>query len=165
MPPRLLVVLAITLGAVCLWPLVLVFQWVGVNVATLERMARTDPRGFDLFAAFVMFVQPTLAALAAVSALRAAVLAAISPPQRASRILLPAAAVQAGIVLVIVITASPIHRTLARMVPLFQDRHTPGALIAPDFTMLQTAAAAEILPPLIAIAVGCAVLALLNRQN
>jgi hypothetical protein len=165
MLPRLLVVLAITLGAACLWPLVLVFQWVGVNVATLERMGRTDPRGFDVFTAFVMFLQPTLAALAAVSALRAAVIAAISPPQRASRILLPAAAVQAGLVLVIAITTPPIHRTLARMVPLFEDRQTPGALIAPDFTMLQAAAAAAILPPLIAIALGCAVVALLSRRN
>ena len=157
--------LAITLGAACLWPLVLVFQWVGVNVATLERMARTDPRGFNLFSASVMFLQPILAAVAAFSALRAAVLAAISSPHRASRVLLAAAAVQAGLVLVIVITARPIHRTLARMVPLFEDRQTPGALIAPDFTMLQSAATTDILLPLIAIALGCAVLALLNRQS
>src|SRR5262245_51674785 len=134
--PRLLVALAIALAVACLWPLVLVFQWFGVNVATLERLARTDPRGFNVVSALVMFVQPTLAALAALSALRAGVHVATSHPQRAAGFLLPAAVVQAALVLTIVLTASPINRTLARMVPLFEDRYTPGALVAPDFTSL-----------------------------
>lgn len=162
---RVILVLATALAAACLWPLVLVFQWFGVNVATLERMARTDPLGFRVFPAFVMFVRPILAAVAALSAIRAAVLVVTSHPQRAFGILRTAAVVQASLALAFFLTGPPIDRTLARMVPLFEDRRTPGALIAPDFTTQHTAASAAILPPLVAIAVGSAVVAMIARRG
>lgn len=162
---RVILVLATALAAACLWPLVLVFQWFGVNIATLERMARTDPLGFRVFPAFVMFVRPILAAVAALSAIRAAVLVVTSHPQRAVGILRTAAVVQASLALAIFLTGPPIEGTLARMVPLFEDRRTPGALVAPDFTMQQTAASATILPPLLAIAVGSAVVAMIARRG
>ena len=163
--PRLLFVLATALAAASLWPLMLAFQWFGVNAATLERMARTDPLGFRAFPAFVMFLRPTLAALAALWALRAGVLVVMSHPQRAVGILLVAAVVQASLALAIFLTGPPINRTLARMLPLFEDRQTPGALIAPDFTILQRTASDAILPPLVAIAVGCAVVAMIARRS
>ena len=164
MPPRALVVLATILAAASLWPLFLVFQWFGVNIATLERMTRTDPLGFRVFPAFVMFLRPTLAAVAALSSLRAAVLV-VTHPQRARAILLASTVVQAVLALAIFLTGPAINRTLAGMVPLFEDRQTPGAIIAADFTRMQAEASAAILPPLVAIALVCAVVAVLNRST
>jgi hypothetical protein len=164
MPPRVLVVLATVLAVACLWPLFLVFQWFGVNVATMERMTRTDPLGFRAFPAIVMFLRPTLAALAALTALRAGILVITSPPQRAFAILMRAAIVQGALVLATILTGPAIDRTLARMVPLFEDRQTPGAIIAADFTRMQVEASATILPSLITIAVVCAVVAVMNRR-
>ena len=155
--------MASILAAACIWPLFLVFQWFGVNVATLERLTRTDPAGFRVFPAFVMFVRPALAAVAALSAFRGAVLVITSPPQRASGILLPSAVLQAALALVILLTGPTIDRTLAGMLPFFEDRQTPGAIIAADFTTLQAEASASILPPLVAIAVACGVFAILTR--
>ena len=164
MPPRVLFVLATIVTAACLWPLFLVFQWFGVNIATLERMTRTDPLGFSVFSAFVMFLRPTLAAVAVLSALRAAVRVITSHPQRARAILMPATVVQAVLVLAIFLTGPAIDRTLARMVPLFEDRQTPGAIIAADFTRMQAEASAAILPPLVAIAAACALAAFMTRR-
>jgi hypothetical protein len=164
MPPRVLVGLATIVAAACLWPLFLVFQWFGVNIATLERMTRTDPLGFRVFPAFVMFLRPTLAAAAALSALRAAVLV-ITHPQRSRAILLPAAIVQAVLALAIVLTGPAIDRTLADMLPLFEDRQTPGAIIAADFTRMQAEASAAILLPLVAIAAACALAAFMTRRS
>ena len=163
--PRLLVVLATLLAVACLWPLLLVFQWFGVNVATMERMTRTDPLGFRVFPAFVMFVRPALATLATLSALRAGILVITSQPQRASGILIRAAIVQALLVLAIFFTGPPIDRTLAGMVPRFVDRQTPGAIIAADFTVMQAQAFSAIWPPLVAIAVSCAVIAAMARRG
>jgi hypothetical protein len=158
--PRLLAGLAAILAVACLWPFFLVFQWFGVNIATMERMTRTDPLGFTLAAALVMFLRPTLAALATLIALRASILAITSPPHRAFRILLPAAIVQVSLVLVILLTGAAIDRSLAQLVPRFEDRQTPGAIIAADFTKMQAQASAGIVPPLLAIAGACVGLAL-----
>ena len=161
--PRVVAALAAVLAAACLWPLFLVFQWFGVNVATLERLTRSDPLGFRVFPAFVMFARPTLAGLAALWALRATILVISSPPQRASAILLPSAIVQASLALVIFFTGPTIDRTLAAMLPLFEDRRTPGAIVVADFTRMQAEASHDILVPLVAIAVGCGCLAMLTR--
>ena len=162
--PRVVAALATVLAAACLWPLFLAFQWFGVNVATLERLTRTDPLGFRVFPAFVMFARPTLAGLAALSALRAAILVIASPPQRASAILLRSAIVQASLMLVIFLTGPTIDRTLAAMLPLFEDRRTPGAIVVADFTRMQAEASHDILVPLVVIAVGCGGLAMLTRR-
>ena len=163
MPPRVLFVLATIVAAACLWPLFLVFQWFGVNIATLERMTRTDPLGFSVFPAFVMFLRPTLAAVAAFR--RFAPPYSSSPhPQRARAILLPATVVQAVLALAIFLTGPAIDRTLTGMVPLFEDRQTPGAIIAADFTRMQAEASAAILPPLVAIAAACALAAFMTRR-
>jgi len=164
-PRRLIIVLAFTLAAACLWPLVLVFHWFGINIATLERMARTNSLGFVPFPAFVMFLRPALAAMGALAALRAAILVLTSPPPRAFDILRRTAIWQASLVLGILLIGPAIDGALARMVPLFEDRYTPGAIIAANFTTLQTEASAAILRPLVAIAVGSAVLAVVARRG
>jgi hypothetical protein len=161
--PRVVAALAAILAAASVWPLVLVFQWVGVNVATLERLTRTDPLGFRVVPAIVMFLRPTLAGLAAVSAFRAAVHVISAPPQRAFGILLPSAVTQAVLTLVILLTGPAIDRTLQELVPRFEDRQTPGAIVAADFTRMQAEASVDIMVPLVAVAIGCAVLAMLTR--
>jgi hypothetical protein len=161
--PRVVAAGAAVLAAACLWPLFLVFQWFGLNVATLERLTRTDPLGFRVYPALVMFLRPTLAGLAALSALHAAVLVITSPPQRASRILLPSTIVQGALVLIVFLAGPTIDRTLSTMIPLFEDRRTPGAIVAADFTRMQAEASGSILLPLIAIAVACGVFGMLTR--
>jgi hypothetical protein len=165
MRPRLLFVLATALAAACLWPLVLVFQWFGVNVATLEWMARTDALGLRVFPAFLMFVRPTLGLAAALTIPYASFLVLTSPPQRASGILMKAAVLQGGLAVLIGVTAPRVNATLGQMVPSFADRRVPTFLVAPrDFIALQNEVSGAILPPLAAIALCCAVVAVLARR-
>lgn len=165
MARQLFTLLAAALAAAALWPLAAVFHWFGVNVATLEQMGRTDPMGFRVFPAFLMFVRPTLAAAAALVIVSAAVRVMTSHPQRAFGILMRAAVAQGLLATAIAATGTPVNATLAHMLPMFADRRTPGALVAPGhFVALQEAAAAAILPWLFGIAVGSALLAALARQ-
>ena len=146
--------LALCLATASLWPLAAVFNWFGVNVATLEQMGRTDPLGFRVLPAFLMFARPVIAGAAALSM------------PFAVRILLKAAITQMVLVVALVITGGPVNTTLARLMPMFADRRTPGALVSPGhFVALQETAAAAVIPWLAGIAVACGLLGLLARAT
>ena len=77
---------------------------------------------------------------------------------------MPSAIVQASLALMIFLGGPAIDRSLVAMLPLFEDRRTPGAIVAADFTRMQAEASASILPPLVAIAVACGVFGMLMRE-
>jgi hypothetical protein len=158
--------LALCLATASLWPLAAVFNWFGVNVATLEQMGRTDPLGFRVLPAFLMFLRPVIAGAAALSMPFAAVKVVTSRPPFAVRILLKAAITQAVLVLALVITGGPVNTTLSQLMPMFADRRTPGALVSPGhFVALQETAAAAVIPSLAGIAAACGLLGMLARAT
>jgi hypothetical protein len=162
---RFLALVAGTLAIAALWPLAAVFNWFGVNVGTLEQLGRTDPDGFRLVPSLIMFARPTVAGVAALLTLFAAVRVSTSPPTRAFGILMKAAAAQGLLALAVAASETPVNTTLARMLTMHIDRRTPGAFVAPGhFIGLQEAAAETIAPWLFAIALGSAVLALSARH-
>ena len=158
--------LAIALAVASLWPLSGVFNWLGVNVATLEQLSRTDPQGFRIFPAVLMFVRPILAGIAAVLMPFAAFRVATSHPQFAFAILIRTAAFQAALAIALAVSAAPVNAMLARLLPMFTDRLTPGAIVSPaHFVVLQQAASRSMPAVLAAIAVACAMVAVLARTG
>jgi hypothetical protein len=156
--------LAMGLAAAALWPLAAVFNWFGVNVATLEQMSRSDPAGFRFLPATLLFARPIVAVAATLAMPVVAVRVVTSRPQLAVQILVKGAITQTALVLVLALGGPPINSTLARLMPMYPNRHTPGALVtAGHFVNLQEAAAASVLPWLAGIAAACALLAVLAR--
>jgi hypothetical protein len=147
-----------------LWPLAAVFNWFGVSIATLEQMSRTDPLGFRVFPALLMFARPALAGVTALLTPWAAIRVVTWHPTFAFGILIKTAIAQALLTVALAMTAAPVNAVLARLVPMFADRRTPGAIVSPaHFVLLQEAASDSILSPLLAIAVACAGLAVAAR--
>lgn len=162
--PSLVRVLAVGLAIAAFWPLIGAFAWFGVNIATLEQLSRADPFGLRIFPAALMFVQPAVAAIAAISVLCAAWIVGASHPLRASRAFLNIAGTQALVAVILIISGPPINGTLTRLLPMFENRRTPGALVQPGhFVLLQTAARNSIVRQLFGIAVGCMAAALIAR--
>jgi hypothetical protein len=153
--------MAACLGAAAIWPLVAVSNWLGVNVGTLEQLARSDPGGFRPLPALLLFVRPALAGAAALLAPLAAIRVFRSPPPSTPGILMRAALIQLGLVLTFAAARVPVHAALADWVPMAADRQTPGAYVAPaHYISLQEAAERATLPPLAALALGVGALAI-----
>jgi hypothetical protein len=111
-----------------------------------------------------MFVRPALATAAALIVIFAAV-RAIAQPRRAFAILVKAAIAEALLTIAIAVTDTPVNTALGRMLPMFADRWTPGALVTPGhFVTLQEAASGVILPWLVGIALASGVLAVFSRH-
>jgi hypothetical protein len=128
-------------------------------------MSRTDPAGFRLLPALLLFAQPIVAAAATLWMTATAVKVVTSRPQSTFHILLRGAITQTALVLLLALSGPPINGTLARLMPMYPNRHTPGALVsAGHFVRLQEAAAASVLPWLAGIAAACALLAVLARM-
>jgi hypothetical protein len=151
----IVILLAIALGAGAFAPLVGAAQWFGVNIATLEQLSRTDPFGLRIFPAALMFVRPAIAALAAVSVLYGAWVIG-TRPLRVARTFLNVAATQALFAAILIVSGPPINGTLTRLLPMFEDHRTPGAVVRPGhFVLLQNAASNPIVWQLFDIAAGC----------
>ena len=162
MDSRVLLSLAVALALAAVWPLVAVFNWFGVNVATLEQLGRTT--GFRFFPSVLMFARPALAAAAALVIVFAAVRVISSHPRRAFAVLLKAAIAEALLAIAIAVSAAPVNAALSRMLPMLADPRTPGALVAPGhFVTLQDVAAESILPVLFGLALASGALALFSR--
>lgn len=156
--------LAIALGISAFWPLIGAFHWFGVNIATLEQLSRTDPFGLRLFPAALMFVRPAVAAIAGLSAVYAAWIIAASHPLRAARTFRNVAGTEVLFALILMVSGPPVNGTLTRLLPMFEDHRTPGAVVRPShFVLLQQAAGGSIVRQLFGIALGCAVAASIVR--
>lgn len=156
---------AIALGIIAFWPLIGAFQWFGMNIATLEQLSRTDPFGLRIFPAALMFVRPAIAAIAGLSAVYAAWIIATSHPLRASRTFLNVAGTQVLFALILMVSGPPVNATLTRLLPMFEDHRTPGAVVRPGhFVLLQHAASGSIVRQLFGIALGCLLGALIARR-
>jgi hypothetical protein len=158
------VLLAIALAAAAFGPLVGAAQWLGVNIATLEQLSRTDPFGLRIFPAALMFVRPAIAALAGFSVLYGAWVIGTSHPLRAARTFLNVAGTQALFAVILIVSGPPINGTLTRLLPMFEDHRTPGAIVRPGhFVLLQNTASNSIVRQLFAIAAGCLLVAMIAR--
>lgn len=159
----IVIVLAIALAAAAFGPLVGAAQWLGVNIATLEQLSRTDPFGLRIFPAALMFVRPAIAALAAASVLYGA-WAIGTHPLHASRTFLNVAGTQALFAAILIVSGPPINGTLTRLLPMFEDHRTPGAIVRPGhFVLLQNTASNSIVWQLSGVAAGCVLAALIAR--
>jgi hypothetical protein len=147
----------IALALIAVWPLTAAFHWFGVNVATVEQMSRTDPLGLRVFPAALMFLRPTLAAIAALTAIHTAWFALASPPMRASRTFINGAGTQVLFALTLLLTGPPVNSTLARLLPMFENHRTPGAFVRPGhFVLLQQSTGTDIVLQLFGLALACA---------
>ncbi len=157
-------ILAAGLAIAALWPLVGAFHWFGVNVATLEQMSRTDPFGLRVFPAALMFLRPTVAVIAALLGIHTAWTVATSHPLRAARMFINGAGIQALFALALLLSGPPVNSTLARLLPMFENRRTPGAFVRPDhFVFLQQSAGTSIVQQLFGVALACLVAHLVVR--
>jgi hypothetical protein len=148
---------AILLALIALWPLIGAFHWFGVNVATLEQMSRTDPFGVRAFPAALMFLRPAVAAIAALTAIRTAWSVTTAHPSRAARTFINAAGTQVLFALTLFLTGPPVNSTLTRLLPMFENRQTPGAFVRPGhFVVLQHSAGTAIVLQLFGLALASA---------
>jgi hypothetical protein len=120
---------AILLAVIALWPLAGAFHWFGVNVATVEQMSRTDPLGLRVFPAALMFLRPTLAAIAALTAVHITWRVLTSHPLRAPRTFINGAGTLVLFAVTLLLTGPAVNSTLTRLLPMFENRRTPGALV------------------------------------
>lgn len=158
--------LAILLTIAAFSPLIGAFHWFGVNIATLEQLSRTDPFGLRLFPSALMFARPAIAAIAALATIYAAWIVGGSHPLRASRTLLNAAGTQALLALILMVSGPPVNGALTRLLPMFEDHRTPGAIVRPGhFVLLQEAAGGSIVRQLFGIAAGCVCAAIVARPG
>jgi hypothetical protein len=157
---------AILLAVIALWPLAGAFHWFGVNVATVEQMSRTDPLGLRVFPAALMFLRPTLAAIAALTAVHITWRVLTSHPLRAPRTFINGAGTLVLFAVTLLLTGPAVNSTLTRLLPMFENRRTPGALVRPGhFVVLQQTAGSAIVLQLFGLALACAVAYLLVRQR
>jgi hypothetical protein len=157
-------ILAAGLALAALWPLVGAFHWFGVNVATLEQMSRIDPFGLRVFPAALMFLRPTVALIAALLGIHSAWTVATSHPLRAARTFINGAGTQALFALTLLLSGPPVNSTLTRLLPMFENRRTPGAFVRPDhFVFLQQDAGSSIVQQLFGVALACLVAHLIVR--
>jgi hypothetical protein len=165
-PTRHLVVLLVLLLAVAaLWPLTFAFDWFMGNYSVLQTLSSNDLFGFSLFPQFLLSVRPLLAAAAALSCSWASFLVLTSHPQRAYAILVRTALGLGAAVLAIGLLGPLTSASLAWMLPTFGGiglGEPPGTVS--QIIARQNGVAVTVMVPLLGIAMGFGVLAVLSRS-
>lgn len=162
---QLVLFLLVVLVAVALWPLAVVYDWFMGNYPVLQTLSRNDLFGFSLFPQFLLSVRPLLAAAAALSCSWASFLVVTSHPQRAYAILVRTALGLGAAVLAIALLGPLTSASLAWMLPTFGGigpGEPPGTVS--QIIARQNGAAVNVMVPLLGIAMGFGVLAVLSRS-